>query len=284
MKIFPLCLSLVFATGSALADKWHQPQHDGGYSVVSATSVDEAITEVIARLQDQGFEIVGVIDHAENAADAGFELPPTQLILFNDRKSARRLMRRSPTTGIDLPMKILIFEGDEGVALHYNAPGYLLDRHDMATLDPLLNRLGKALDQFGDLEDGLVSVISQQSVADTADKLEELLRSEGFFIPFVIDRQWHPGRGQMLPSTLIIFGNPAIGTRLMQNSRSIGLDLPQKMLIWEDRNGTVRITYNDPLFLAQRHGLDVRGEGGLDALLNNIANALADFARQGAMP
>ncbi|MGH1493303.1 MAG: DUF302 domain-containing protein [Acidimicrobiales bacterium] len=82
------------------------------------------------------------------------------------------------------------------------------------------------------------------------------------------------GRGIVLaPTTEVFFGNPAIGTPLMQASQTTGIDLPQKMLIWEDLFGIVRVGYNAPAYLQSRHGID-----GADAQLETIARALAGLA------
>jgi len=74
------------------------------------------------------------------------------------------------------------------------------------------------------------------------------------------------------PTVVIMFGNPAAGTPLMQEARTIGVDLPQKMLVWDD-DGEVKITYNDPEHLAERHGIE-----GEDELLGNIRGALDALA------
>ena len=63
--------------------------------------------------------------------------------------------------------------------------------------------------------------------------------------------------------------NPNLGTPLMQDEQSIGLDLPQKMLVWEDENGNVFISYNDPEFIAERHGVEGNSE-----VIKKIASAL----------
>ncbi len=155
--------------------------------------------------------------------------------------------------------------------------GYLVDRHEIRTRDSLLKRLDKAMDQFGLNDKGIITVPSNQSVEDTVNKLKTVLTDAGFFIPVEIaygDEIHH-----LRDTTLLIFGNPNIGTQLMQNSQEVGLDLPQKFLVFENREGEVMIAYNDPQFIAQRAGIQ-----GLETLLGNIANALSNFAGQGANP
>lgn len=69
------------------------------------------------------------------------------------------------------------------------------------------------------------------------------------------------------PTELLIFGNAKTGTPLMQSTQMLGIDLPLKALVWQDASGTAWLSYNDPAFLARRHGLD-----GVD---NTIINAMA---------
>ncbi len=79
---------------------------------------------------------------------------------------------------------------------------------------------------------------------------------------------------KLRPTELIIFGNPKVGTPLMQCHQSVAIDLPQKALIWEDEKEQVWLSYNDPRYLAKRHNIKK-----CDEVLNKIANALSSFAK-----
>ena len=81
----------------------------------------------------------------------------------------------------------------------------------------------------------------------------------------------------LLPTELVVFGNPKIGTPLMLCGRSIAIDLPQKALIWQDDAGDTWISYNDPQYLKQRHGTE-----GCDAVFQKVAGALAKFTSKAA--
>lgn len=123
---------------------------------------------------------------------------------------------------------------------------------------------------------GLVHVKSAHSVAATADKLVTVLNNKGMT---VFDRINHSAGaekvGQQLPATeLVIFGNPKVGTPLMQCARSVAIDLPQKALIWEDESGTVWFSYNSPDYLKARHQI-----AGCDEVVKKVAGALANFAK-----
>ena len=82
------------------------------------------------------------------------------------------------------------------------------------------------------------------------------------------------------PTEVLIFGNPRAGTPLMQAVQAIGIDLPLKALVWQDECGTTWLSYNDPQWLAQRHGVDA----GLDRTLHAMTDALAAVATEATAP
>ena len=124
-------------------------------------------------------------------------------------------------------------------------------------------------------QSGLRHVQSKHDVATTADRLESVLREKGMNVFARIDHAAGAAKvGKELPPTeLVIFGNPKVGTPLMQCSRSVAIDLPQKALIWEDKTGKVWLTYNDPGYLAQRHAT-----GECNGVIKKVTGALANFA------
>jgi uncharacterized protein (DUF302 family) len=130
-------------------------------------------------------------------------------------------------------------------------------------------------------DNGLVNVKSAHSVKDTADRLEKALTNKGMTIFIRIDHAAGAKKvGLALPPTeLVIFGNPKVGTPLMQCSRSVAIDLPQKALIWEDDQGQVWLTYNDPAYLATRHAIT-----GCEAVLEKVGGALQNFAAAAMKP
>jgi uncharacterized protein (DUF302 family) len=128
---------------------------------------------------------------------------------------------------------------------------------------------------------GLVSLKSNHDVLTTANRLENVLKEKGVTVFARIDHAAGAQRiGQVLnPTMLIIFGNPAMGTPLIQRSRTIGIDLPLKALIWEDRAGQVWFSYNAPDYLASRHGITEMGD-----LVQKMEQALSNFARAATAP
>ena len=249
--------------------------------IEDAASVDEAVARITAKLEKQGFDVVAIINHSENAASVGLELDPTQAIFFRSSRLDPPLLRQNQTVGIDLPFKFLVYEDTSGIQCKFNDIGYLADRHDLRILNLGLLLLNKAQEQFGKLDNGVITIESNQSVDETVSSLRMALVNAGFAIPLEIEFGADAAgrRTKLRQTTLLVFGNPNVGTQLMQNRQEIGLDLPQKFLVFEDRKGQVHIAYNDPFFIAQRAGIQ-----GLEQLLTNIANALRGLAEAGVNP
>ncbi len=120
-------------------------------------------------------------------------------------------------------------------------------------------------------ESGLVDRRSPHSVDETVQRLTDALRAKGVMLFAVID---HGGEAErvglkMPPTKLLIFGNPRAGTPLMLAAPRSAIDLPLKILVWQDAEGTTFITHNSPSYLRDRHGLSEQSSqvlAGVEAL------------------
>jgi len=123
---------------------------------------------------------------------------------------------------------------------------------------------------------GLISVKSSHDVKVTADRLENILNQKGMNVFIRINHAAGAAKAgkELRPTELIVFGNPKVGTPLMQCSQSVAIDLPQKALIWQDEAGLVWLSYNDPDYLSERHGLN-----GCTEVIKKVKKALSNFAR-----
>lgn len=113
---------------------------------------------------------------------------------------------------------------------------------------------------------GIVNKLSSHTVDQTVSRLEDLLRSRGVTLFALVD---HSGEAEkagmkMRPTKLLICGNPRSGTPLMVAAPSVAIDLPFKVLVWEDSGGKVWVSYNAPDYLKERHGVP-------ESLLGNIS-------------
>jgi len=125
-------------------------------------------------------------------------------------------------------------------------------------------------------ENGIVTVPSNHSVDQTVEKLKGILQAKGVRLFALID---HSGEAanvgiSMRPTKLLIFGNPKAGTPLMLAAPSSAIDLPLKILVWEDEQSKVWISYDSPRYLQQRHGFPQQLLPNID-VIENLASAAA---------
>ena len=127
--------------------------------------------------------------------------------------------------------------------------------------------------------DGLIVVKSSHSVSESLDRMAALLDKKGIA---VIARVEHSkaakGVGVDMDETeLLIFGNPKLGSPLMQSQPTTAIDLPMKMIAWKDADGQVWMAYNDPAYIAKRHGITDR-----DAVVAKMSGALKGLSAKAA--
>ncbi len=130
-------------------------------------------------------------------------------------------------------------------------------------------------------QDGMTVVQSAHSVEDTMNKLESIVKEKGMKVMARVNHTANAANVDMelRPTQLLIFGNPKVGTPLMLCSQSIAIDLPQKMLVWEDADGNTFLGFNDPAYLKSRHGTE-----GCDEVFAKVTGALTAFANAAAAP
>ncbi len=129
------------------------------------------------------------------------------------------------------------------------------------------------------IPNGLITVKSQHSATETANKFAKLIEDKGLTL---FSRINHANNAKMaglsLPSSeVILFGNPLVGTKLMQCAPTVAIDLPQKALIWDSNEGDTFITVNDPMFLKQQHSIE-----GCDDVLTKVSGLLKTLSEAAA--
>lgn len=134
-------------------------------------------------------------------------------------------------------------------------------------------------------DDGMIVKTSDFGVTKTLDRLGIALERAGITVFARINHAKGAKKAglELQPTALIIFGNPKLGTPLMQSNQRIGLDLPLKALAWQDTDGSVKLGYTDPAWLAKRHGIADR-----DAVFKKMTGALNKFTdmaiKKGGLP
>ncbi|MGD0641205.1 MAG: DUF302 domain-containing protein [Roseiarcus sp.] len=128
--------------------------------------------------------------------------------------------------------------------------------------------------------EGLVTRASRGGPAETLRRLEASIASRGMTVFARIDHaEGAKSAGlALLPTEVVIFGSPTAGTPLTAISQTIGIDLPLKMLVWQDAEGRTFVSYNDPAWLVRRHAL----AEGAGAIAQKMQSALAAIASEAA--
>jgi len=271
----------------------------------SAQPVGEAMGALLTALNNnENITALPLIDHQANADNIGEQLRPTSAQLFGNPALGTPLMQLNQLAGLDLPQKILAWENEDGdTQLAYNSADYLQQRHGITgseTADAALQTISGALDALSfvasgnDVDEdndaeptqtepvtagaGITTVTSTQDMDATYNALVTSIQAPLILVAQVNHTENAANIGlDLAPTRLLIFGNPNAGTPLMQSGQSIGIDLPQKMLVFEDADGVVTIAYNDPAYLAERHAITDQGtrltaiSAALAALANNAA-------------
>lgn len=291
--------SMALVSAPALAQDVVEGSQPGFVEVPSQSGTGETFERLESSLEgNEAVSVVATVDHSANAESAGLDLRPTRLALFGNPELGTPLMQQSQTAGIDLPQKMLVREDADGeVGVGYNSPEYLANRHAITGANEELGMIGNALSMLatGAAEsdasaavaadasgvapgEGLVTTESAYGPDETFERLRQAV--EGNAQLSVIASVDHQANAESVgmdlrPTKLLVFGNPEAGTPLMQSAQTTGIDLPQKALVYEDASGQTHLAYNDPYYIAERHGIT-----GADEQLAAISTALEGLAAE----
>lgn len=222
----------------------------------------------------RGLQKVVEIDHSRLAATAGAVMPPARVLIFSNPEMESRLLERNLMAGVDLPLRVLAFEDTHSkqARLIYNRFSYLASRYRLpselasAYEDSLSGAVaGIPPDQIAEFSDndmaenGIVTLDSDFGFDETLDRVQKAIASQGDTMTFgIVDFQENAKAFgiALRPIRLVLFGAPAPGAKAMRDAPTLGLDaFCQKLLVWQDSDRTVYVSFNDLLALAERHGV-----------------------------
>ncbi len=280
---------LVASTGPApRVDAQQAPSASGLVVVESTQSFDETWAALIAALDaNANIRTIAQVDHAAAAATIGSELDNNRVVFFGNPNLGTPIMQANRAAGIDLPQKMQVIEQDGRVFVTYNPPSYLAARHGaggvatLATIDKALAGLARAatntqgptpapLAAAPGAGAGLGSTPSGNDFETTWSLLTAAIDASPASIAFTVDHGANSG-GALPPTRLVVFGNPGIGTPIMADTASAGIDLPLKMLVFEDVDGVTHVVASTPAHVQSRHGV------GSVPTIAGATNAIANF-------
>lgn len=264
----------------------------GLLEVASSLSAQKSTVALRTALKDQGLGVPLDLDHQAGAANADMTMPPSNVFVFGNPALGTPLMQENILAALDLPLKMLVSQDSSGsVQITYEAPDHLRERFGLIGVDAQLERAAGALAKLASaasgrlveateghaeeirVYEGLQLVDSSLSASDALAALVEAIEGNPMLRIFAQINHQSAAESVGLTlgfATVVIFGSATVGTPLMLNEDSFGLDLPLKILVTEHEGATV-LAYSQPTFLAQRHG----GLTSEQARLNGIATALS---------
>lgn len=224
------------------------------------------------------YELIVDIDHSRLAAKAGSSMPPAHVIIWSDPELDAAILKHNPLASIDLPLRVLAFEVNETgkAAVITNSYDYLANRHSLPDDPDIRTRYEAAIAQAmtgipkdaialfaSDVmtDSGLVTLTSMHDFATTERRILDAINAQSDTVSFgkidFTDRSKEHGI-DLEPIILILFGGPGPGGKAMASAPTLGLDaFCQKLVIWQDGSGTVHVTFNDLLALAERQQVSV---------------------------
>lgn len=224
------------------------------------------------------YEIIVDIDHARLAQKAGSPMPPSHVLIWSDPKLESEILKQNPVAGVDLPLRILAFDdpatGQEAViANHFD---FIRNRHDLPDTGPLRERytsaISKATQGISDEkiarfdsdtmhDKGLITLDSPYDFNKTERLVVDAINANSdttIFATVDFAKRAKEFDVSLAPVRLILFGAPGPGGKAMSADPKLGLDaFCQKMLIWQDNAGSVHLTFNDLLVLAEHQKVSV---------------------------
>jgi len=242
------------------ADRFAEP--DRLFSILDANVASSGTLEKIVE-----------IDHARLGAEAGSVMPPARLLLFSNPGLEAELIALNPLAAIDLPLRALAYEAasDRSGKVIFNSFEYLRSRYSLgdvpeveAKFDASMAEALQGIDlvalssfEKDSLQaDGIITLMSPFDVETTVDRLTAAIDAQDDTVWFgTVDFQARAKQQgvDVGASRMLLFGGPAPGAKAMSTAPTLGLDaFCQKLLIWEDQAGAVKVSFNDLLAMADR--------------------------------
>ena len=266
----------------------------GGYYIKSNVPADESAKNLLAIInKNKKLGLVAHFQHHQMASSKGLALDRTHAVFFGNPHLGTPLIQKDQLIALDLPQKIITFDQGENSYLYRLSTSYLADRYavsfgDLSKMTGALDGLSQKIadNQNRDMKDPDIEqhqgIITQKSnkTFDQAVKAiqQQIENAESINIMAELDHRKNADSVNMelRPTYVIMFGNPQVGIPLMQENRSVAVELPMKLLIYEDENGNINVAYKDMQFLFDRYKTNLKKNYG--AKINGILKKIASSA------
>ena len=266
----------------------------GGYYIKSNVSADASAKNLLRVInENENLGLVAYFEHHKMANLKDLVLDKTHTVFFGNPRVGTPLMQKDQLIALDLPQKILTFDQGKDSYLYRLSTSYLADRYDVSFSE--LSKMTFALDglcqeiadnQNRDMKSpdvkehqGVVTLKSNKTFDQAVEAIHSQIENEeSIKIMAEVDHQKNAASVdmQLRPTYVIMFGNPKAGIPLIQENRSVAVELPMKFLIYEEANGDVKIVYKDMQFLFNRYNLNSKENDGTE--INQMLEKIAESA------
>ena len=142
MRFFSFLITFIFLTGTAMADDW--------ITKTSPHSVEKTVAQLTAAIEGAGAKVFAVVDHAAGAKKVDAKLAPATLVIFGNPKIGTPVMQANIRAGLDLPLRVLVFEKDGKTTIGYLDPAKLKQRYEISGADEVFAKITGALNKLTD--------------------------------------------------------------------------------------------------------------------------------------
>ena len=263
----------------------------GGYYIKSNVSAEASAQNLLGIINNKdNLGLVAHFQHHKMAEAKGFALDNTNVVYFGNPQIGTPLIQKDQLIALDLPQKILTFDQGKDSYLYRLSTSYLADRYDVSFSE--LSKMTFALDglcqkiadnQNRDMKSpdvrehqGIITLESNKTFEGAVKAIQNQIENdERIKIMAEVNHQKNAASVdmQLRPTHIIMFGNSKTEIQLMQENRSIAVELPMKLLIYKKANGDVKIAYKDMQFLFNRYNINLEKNYGskINQMLKKMA-------------
>lgn len=274
MKNYYLIILVLFITGCGGEREETVVEPAGTNYAMSDKNMEELHQAVMQFLNDnEGMQVMNEVDFQNDLLDIEIKLDPVRTIFFGNPEAGTPLLQQNQLVALDLPQHIALFGHNDNTFAMYNSVEFLQSRYGLQG-SPGLEQMSQVLEKLTtsatgspirEAEEqtvasnvGIITVTSELNFSETHGKLSRtLMDNENWNVISEIDHSENASNAglQLRPTRLFLVSNYNLQSTILKENLTAALDLPYKFLVWEDADGTAKVSYIDPDFIQERHQL-----------------------------
>lgn len=288
-KIYLVILAMLFIGCNNKDDKNGPDQPNGTMQAVSEQGMEETYQAFLDQLrQKEAISIIAEVDYQHQAGLIDREIDPMKIVFFANPEVGTQLLQINQLAGLDLPLRMLFFEHNDEAYVMYNSPEFLEARYGLEGISALQEISGSLQSMAGNVTnaelqqaeelditagEGIITVESEQPFTETSLTIRRaLVENPDWTLVAEVNHQENAEDAgmELRPTRLFIASNSFLEMGFLEDHPTAGMDLPLGILVWEDENEKVKISYNRTSYLQERH--DLTGDIELAEIADTFEN------------